>query len=121
MKYNRLSLNYKKSTYFISAPKQKRVVLQNFQLHVGGHKFSNTDCVKYLGVFIDNEITWKEQVCHVVNKLANAARILSKMRHYVNKKTLVKLCYSFAYLHLKYGILAWGTAANDLLQKVQVV
>ena len=121
MKYNRLSLNYKKSVYFISAPKQKRVALQNFQLHVGGHKLSNTDCVKYLGVFINNKITWKEQVYHVVNKLANAARILSKMRHYVNKKTLVKLYYSFAYSHLKYGILAWGTAANNLLQKVQVV
>ena len=60
-------------------------------------------------------------MCHVVNKLANAARILSKMRHHVNKKTLLKLYYSFAYSHLKYGILAWGTAANNLLQKVQVV
>ena len=61
MKYNRLSLNYKKSTYFISAPKQKRVALQNFQLHVGGHKLSNTDCVKYSGVVIDNKITWKNK------------------------------------------------------------
>ena len=60
-------------------------------------------------------------MCHVVNKLANAARILSKMRHYVNKKALVKLYYSFVYSHRKYGILAWGTAANNLLQKVQVV
>ena len=58
---------------------------------------------------------------HVVNKLANAARILSKMRHYANKKTLVKLCYTFVYSHLKYGILAWGTAANNLLLNVQVV
>ena len=83
------------------------------------HKLSNTDCVKNLGVFIDNKITWKEQVCHVVNKLANAARIQSKVRHYVNKETLVKLYYSFAYLHLKYEILARNTAANNLLQKVQ--
>ena len=57
IKYNRLSLNYKKSTYFISAPKQKRVALQNFQFHVGGHKLSNTNCVKYLGVFINNKIS----------------------------------------------------------------
>ena len=106
MVYNRLSLNYKKGTYFISAPKQKRVAVRNFQLHVGEHKLSNTDCVKYLGVVIDNKITGKEQVCHVVNKLANAARILSKVRHCVNKKTLVKLYYSFAYSHLKYGVLA---------------
>ena len=60
-------------------------------------------------------------MCYLVYKFANAARILSKMRHYVNKKTLVKLYYSFTYSHLKYGILAWGNAANNLLQKVQVV
>ena len=60
MKYNRLSLNHTKSTYLISAPKQKRVALQNFQLHVGGHKLSNTDCVKYLGVFVDKKISWKQ-------------------------------------------------------------
>ena len=39
----------------------------------------------------------------------------------MNKKTPVKQYYSFACSHLKYGILAWGTAANNLLQKVQVV
>ena len=100
IKYNRLSFNYKKKAPIISAPKQKRVALQNFQLHVGGHKLSNTDRVKYLEVFIDNKIARKEQVCHVVNKLANVARILSKMRHYVNKKKLVKLYYSFDYSHL---------------------
>ena len=43
------------------------------------------------------------------------------MTHYVNKKTLVKLYYSFANSHLKCGILAWGTVTNNLLQKVDVV
>ena len=73
------------------------------------------------GLFIDNKNTWKEQVCHVVNNLANAARIPSKIRHNVNKKTLIKLYYSFIYSHLKYEIMAWSTAKNNLLQKVQVV
>ena len=39
----------------------------------------------------------------------------------MNKKVLVKLYYSFAYSHLKYRILAWGTATNNLLQKIQEV
>ena len=59
--------------------------------------------------------------CSLARQVVKHARILSKMRHYVKKKTPVKLYYSFAYSHLKYGILAWGTAANNLLQKVQVV
>ena len=57
-------------------------------------------------------------------KLQNSVALqieIYKMRHYVNKKTLGKLHYSFAYSRLKYGILVWGIAANNLLQKVQVV
>ena len=104
---------YKKKSAYISAPKQERVSLQNLHFHVGGHKLLNADCVKYLEAFINRKMTWKKQVCHMIKKLDNAPRIISKMRHYKNKKTLVKLYYSFAYLHLKYGILAWL-----LLQKI---
>ena len=37
-------------------------------------------------------------------KLSYAARIFFIIRHYVNKQTLTKLYYSFAYPHIKYGI-----------------
>ena len=40
-------------------------------------------------------------------KLANAARILSKGKHFADKSFLVKLYHSFVYPHLKYSMVAW--------------
>ena len=57
----------------------------------------------------------------LVHELANAARILCKVRHYVDETTLINLYYAFVYPHLKYGVLAWGNTNKDLLQKVTVM
>ena len=78
------------------------------------------ESAKYLGVMIDKQLTWSNHVNSIINKLAKASRILSTVRHYVSKVTLLKLYYSFVYPYLKYGIIAWGNSRKTLLQKVQV-
>ena len=48
-------------------------------------------------------------------------RILCKIRPYLSKQTLVNFYYSFAYSHLKYGILPCGNANSTLIRKLQVM
>ena len=76
---------------------------------------------KYLGVHIDRALKWNLQIENVIKKLASAARILRKIRHYVDRQTLINLYYTFAYPHLKYGVLAWGNADKALMQKITVM
>ena len=70
---------------------------------------------------VDQELSWKDHINHIATKLANAARILPKLRHYVSKKTLVKLYYSFAYPYLKFGITSWGNGSVTMLKQLQVL
>ena len=63
----------------------------------------------------------RAHINYVIKKLSYAARILSIIRHYFNKQTLIKLYYSFAYLYLKYGIISWGSACQTSLEKIQVL
>ena len=79
------------------------------------------ESIKYLGVMIDQHLNWKAHIDYVIKKLSYAARILSIIRHYVNKQTLIKLYYSFAYPYLKYGIISWGSACQTSLEKIQVL
>ena len=51
--------------------------------------------------------------------MSYAARILSIIRHFVKKQTLIKLYYNFAYPYLKYGIISWGSACQTSLEKIQ--
>ena len=68
---------------------------------------------------IDEHLNWNTHIDYVIKKLSYAARILSIIRHYVNKQKLIKLYYSFAYPYLKYGI--WGSACQTSLEKIQVL
>ena len=44
--------------------------------------------MKYLGVKIDEHLTWKPQIDGISTKLNKANAILSKIRHFVDQKTL---------------------------------
>ena len=120
MKTNRLSLNYSKYTYFVTASKQKKKNLNKFSINVGQHVIPYSYSTKYLGVVFDQDLKWQNQINFILWKLANATRILSKVKYFVNKSILVKLYYSFVYPHLKYGIVAWGNTNKTILHKLQV-
>ena len=79
------------------------------------------ESIKYLGVMIDKHLHWNAHIESVIKKLSYAASILSIIRFYVNKQTLSKLYYSFAYPYLKYGIISWGSACQTSLEKIQVL
>ena len=86
MKYNRLSLNYiSKYLFYLCSQTKESCTTKLSTSCWWAQTFKHRLC-KIFRIFIDNKLTWKEQVCHVVNKLANAASIISKIRHYVNKK-----------------------------------
>ena len=59
---NKLSINLKKTNFMIISAKRK--VLQ--PIHIGN--ITETDYIKYLGVYIDKYISWDQQINHVKNK-----------------------------------------------------
>ena len=56
MKYNRLSLNYTKTTYFVCAPKCHSSSWKNFTIKIGKHIIPSVESIKYLGVIIDKHL-----------------------------------------------------------------
>ena len=121
MKYNRLSLNYNKTTYFVVSPKRQKNNTNNFSLTVGGHDIPFSNYTKYLGIIIDEELSWRKHYNYIANKLSKATGILCRIRHYIDKKTLINLYYSFVYPYLKYGITAWGNQTKSILRKLQII
>ena len=86
MSADRLPLNYNKSSYFVGHPGRKSGALPNFVINIGEHSIPYSNSAKYLGVIVDQELSWKDHINQSTIKLANAIRILSKLRHYVSKK-----------------------------------
>ena len=74
--------------------------------------------MKYLGIFIDQNLTWKHHIDHVAFKISRYVGLLSKLRHHVPTHTLITIYRSLISPHLTYGLLAWGQACKSHLEKL---
>ena len=76
---------------------------------------------KYLGITLDDKLTWQYPIQIVAKKISIAVGILSKLRHYVPKGVLIKVYDGIAYPCLLYSITNWRNAAKTHIQKIQVL
>ena len=80
------------------------------------------DHVKYLGLFIDDTFSWKKQIKELNTKLSKTNGILSKLRDFVSKSTLISVYYAIFYSHLTYSLMVWSltTQSNlEIISKLQ--
>ena len=93
----------------------------NFDLTINGNHLKRDFCIKYLGVLIDSNLSWKPQVDSVVKNIKRSIGILSKLQYYVNITIQINLYYSLIYPFLTYGILSWGNAYTTTLQPLYIL
>ena len=70
--------------------------------------------VKYLDIFIDENLNWKIHINEISTKLIKGNAMLSKLRHYVNKDILLSVYYGISHSHLAYLCLVWGQVKFSL-------
>ena len=82
---NKICLNVSKTevVLFKSVRKQTETTLK---LKLNGKRLYTTNSVKYLGIKIDENLNWHEQINNVAVKLNRANAMLSKVRHFLDKK-----------------------------------
>ena len=73
---------------------------------------------KFLGVFIDDSLSWKEHINIVVNKLPKLTGIICKVRHFVTQSLLRSIYYALIYPYLFYGNVGWGNTYKTYLDKI---
>ena len=66
-------------------------------------KIMPSNYVKYLGVLIDENLSWDQHVKDLSNKLSRANGIISKLRHYAPKSAVLSVYHAIFYSHMIYG------------------
>ena len=92
-----------------------------FTLTIKGIELQKCQSAKYLGIILDENLTWEPHIQYLEKKLSQAVGIIAKMRHYLNLENLIALYYVFFYSHLLYGILGWGWASQTRKKPIQIL
>ena len=74
--------------------------------------------VKYLGILINNNLSWKYHIDYIVIKISRTIGLISKLRHFVPKHTLLNIYRSLIAPYLSYGLIAWCQACKSYLDKL---
>ena len=85
------------------------------KLKLNGKKLYATNSVTYLGIKIDENLNWHEQINNVAVKVNRANAMLSnKVRHFVHKKTFKSTYHAIFESHLFYSCLVWAQNINSI-------
>ena len=92
----------------------------NFELKIKIDGKKIVQFVKYLGIYIDNHLSWHQQERDLRSRLSRAAGMLCKIRHYVSSDTLRMVYYGIFSSILVYGSLIWGQH-DRIVKGLQVI
>ena len=87
----------------ISKKKEK----SEFNNSINNNDIIEKDHIKYLGVLLDNNLTWYYHIEKVCSKVVKGIWAIARLRNLVSTKVLLNVYYSLIFTHLNYCILVW--------------
>ena len=118
---NKLSLNIKKTKFMLFHTKQRAKHIGDFSIRINHEKIDRVEKIRFLGLTLQENISWDEHCNLVTNKISSVVGILYKIRIFLPIKTLLQIYNSLILPHLYYGILAWGGAPRTTLTKIETI
>lgn len=119
-KNNGLVLNSGKTVFVQFFPKNITVDY-TLLLKVNGKSIVNTSVVKFLGLNIDQKLTWENHIGVTCGKISALCFLIKQLRGTVGEHTMRLVYFGLVQSVLQYGLLFWGSSAhfNDafVLQK----
>ena len=117
---NKPSLNAKKTKYVLF---HKVTMCDSLQLQLPTMTFDNIEIkressVKFLGVIIDENLTWKNHIEVVENKISKNIGVLYRASHLLDFKDLLKIYFSFIHIYIRYANIAWAKTFKTKLQGI---
>ena len=76
---------------------------------------------RYLGLILDNFLTWKDHIKHVQGKILPLIFAIKKARKNLTEKACWTLYHSYIQPHLDYMITVWGNTNETLLRPLKVL
>lgn len=76
---------------------------------------------RYLGVIIDQHLSWEPHIDYIHSKLKKFLFIFFNIRRTVNEDMLKTIYYTLVQSILQFGIIAWGSAVKTHKQKIIIL
>jgi len=109
---NKLSLNISKTKGMVFHTRQRTV---NYpKLYVQDIQVEFVKNFNFLGIIIDENLSWRDHICFISKKLAKTIGVMNRLKHFLPIYALKNIYNALILSHLNYGIGAWGKYCHKL-------
>ena len=114
---NRLSINLKKSKYIIFTPRQRKQML-DLSVEINNHNLVRVKETTFLGVILDEHLSWKSHISHIASKVPKSIGIIYKSSFCLTRFALRTLYFALVYPYLNYCVTIWGSTYSINLNRL---
>ena len=88
---------------------------------IDGIPIEKVNSTKFLGVMIDEKLSWSLHIDYIAGKVAKTIGVICKARKVFDRKVLRNLYFTFTYPYLIYCNSVWGLASVTHLKKLHIL
>lgn len=121
---NHLYVNTDKTKYMIFTRSEKGAKIieeHGFKLEWANQEIERVRAIKFLGIIIDDKLSWDKQVDKIRKEIAPYVFALRKMRPFITQETATIIYNAYIISKLAYISPAWRTAPQHCLQRLRVL
>ena len=116
-KSNKLSLNIKK-THFIHFKHHPHNTETQIHIKIDDAPLEKKTHSKFLGVFIDEALTWNEHLHHVIMCISKSIGVISKLKFLLPHPTLFLLYNALVLPYISYCNIVWANCGSTKINSI---
>ena len=122
---NKLVINAKKCETMIIGTKQKlkkwKNLIDDNQVYIDNTPVTKVKACKYLGIYIDENLSWNRQTEFLKSKVVKNVYLLKRIRPFITEQTASLFFKSVIQAHFDYCSVVWGNTNKTNLDKLQIL
>jgi len=91
----------------------KRNMLVTLKIGFNNDLITNSFYTKFLGMAIDNNLSWNNHIDLLMKELSMACYIIKNAKTYTSASSLKMIYHSFFHSAMSYGIIFWGNSSHS--------
>ena len=115
LKLNHLTLSISKSKFMIIGSSQRLNKIDSISFKVNNMDLDKVSSFKYLGIVINNRLTWQDLVDQMFSKINRKLGLLKRIRYCLSLDARLLFFNSYVLPLFDYADIIWGDRGNSTL------
>ena len=100
----------------IHSSRRKMDLYDHLQLQINGQPIKRVKSFNFLGIVINEHLTWTDHIAHISQKINPVVALISRLKHQLPTHILKMIYNSLILSRLHYGNILWGKSPGSLIK-----